>query len=90
VLGRQAQINHAELASVLNPYRLSTLPSALPRLWDIGGSTGALALNGEVTRQALMIGYLDDFRLMMYMTLLAVPLLLLMRPPKRVPGPSPA
>jgi DHA2 family multidrug resistance protein len=90
VLGRQAQINHAEFASVLNPYRLSTLPSALPRFWDIGGSTGALALNSEVTRQALMIGYLDDFRLMMYMTLLAVPLLLLMRPPKRVPGPGPA
>ena len=31
-----------------------------------------------------MIAYLDDFRLMMYLTLLAVPLLLLLRPPKYV------
>jgi DHA2 family multidrug resistance protein len=86
ILGRQAQINHADLASVLNPFRLSNLPMALPRVWDLGGSTGALALNGEVSRQALMIAYLDDFRLMMYLTLLAVPLLLLLRPPKHIQG----
>jgi len=84
ILGRQTQINHAELGSMLNPFRLATLPSALPDAWDVGTSVGAQALNGEVTRQALMIGYLDDFRLMMYMTLLAVPLLLMLRPTKTV------
>jgi MFS transporter, DHA2 family, multidrug resistance protein len=86
ILGRQTQINHAELASVLNPFRLSALPTALPRIWDLGTSTGAQALNGEVTRQALMIGYLDDFRLMTYLTVLALPLLLLLRPPRHLAG----
>lgn len=41
------------------------------------------ALNGEITRQATMVAYLDDFRLMLVVTLLCIPMLLLMRQPKR-------
>jgi DHA2 family multidrug resistance protein len=41
-------------------------------------------LNGEVTRQALFIAYLDDFKLMMIVTLAVLPLLLLMKRGKRV------
>ena len=37
------------------------------------------ALNGEVTRQAAMIAYLDDFQLMLILTLLVMPLLLFVR-----------
>ena len=43
----------------------------------------ASGLNAEVNRQALTIAYLNDFRLMMYLTILALPLLLLLRAPKR-------
>ena len=40
----------------------------------------ALALvNAEVTRQALFIAYLDDFKLMMILSLAAIPLILLLR-----------
>lgn len=35
-----------------------------------------------------MIAYIDDFRLMLYLTLLVVPLLLLIRPPQRSAGPA--
>jgi MFS transporter, DHA2 family, multidrug resistance protein len=38
-------------------------------------------LNLEVTRQASMIAYVDDFRLMMLLTLAAIPLLVLVRQP---------
>ena len=55
--------------------------SILPADWTTTG--GAAALNAEVTRQSLMIAYLNDFRLMMYLTLFAVPLLLLLRAPAR-------
>jgi DHA2 family multidrug resistance protein len=34
-----------------------------------------------ITQQATMIAYIDDFRLMLYLTLLVIPLLLLIRPP---------
>jgi DHA2 family multidrug resistance protein len=44
------------------------------------------ALNAEVTRQAAMIAYLDDFRLMMALTIAVMPLLLFIRLKKR--GPS--
>ena len=43
---------------------------------------GIQALNGEVTRQAAMVAYVDDFRLMMLITLGVMPLLLLMRTPQ--------
>lgn len=83
VLGHQAQTSHAELGNSLSALRPAIQPSSLPAIWDWTTSAGVAALNGEVTRQALMIAYLNDFRLMMYMTLFAVPLLLLLRPPPR-------
>ena len=45
------------------------------------GATGA----GKSTTQAAMIGYINDFELMRWMTLAAMPLVLLMRPAKK-PG----
>jgi MFS transporter, DHA2 family, multidrug resistance protein len=42
-----------------------------------------VALNAEVSRQALTIAYINDFRFMMYLSLLALPLLLLLRTPRK-------
>ena len=36
-----------------------------------------------MTQQAAMIGYLNDFRLMMYLTLAVLPLLIIIRVPQR-------
>jgi DHA2 family multidrug resistance protein len=82
VLGQQAQMSHAALGDSLTPFRQALHPSALPQIWDWTTGAGAAALNAEVSRQSLMIAYLNDFRLMMYMTLLAAPLLLLLRAPQ--------
>jgi DHA2 family multidrug resistance protein len=46
---------------------------------------GIAALNAEVTRQAAMVAYIDDFKLMMLITLASVPLLLLLREERRRP-----
>jgi DHA2 family multidrug resistance protein len=80
VLGQRTQINHAGIGANLTPFRDAMHVPWLPQIWDVGTPGGALALEGEVTRQAVMLAYLDDFRFMMVMTLLAVPLLLLLRP----------
>ncbi len=48
---------------------------------------GAVRLNEEITRQATMVAYVDDFRLMALLTLLSAPMLLLLRQPKRRVGP---
>ncbi len=75
LLARNTQINHAELASRITPY--SGLP--LPPGFDPSNAASLAALNAEVTRQAAAIAYVDDFWLMMWLTLAALPLLALFR-----------
>ena len=75
----------SEFISASNP-ALGTLPPAL----DPSTAAGLELLNGEVTRQATLIAYLGDFRVMMAMAIVAIPLLLLMRRPGRAPDGAPA
>lgn len=80
LLTRNTQINHEELISAITPFNPSlwaTSPAAA------GGDPAALSqLNGLVTQQALMISYIDDFKLMMIVTLCAMPLVFLLRRPR--------
>jgi len=57
--------------------------AALPAQFSPDTVQGVLALNGEITRQAMMMAYLQDFRVMALLGLVTLPLLLLMRPPRR-------
>ena len=75
----------SEFISSSNPV-LGTLPPAL----DPSTAAGLALLNGEVTRQATLIAYLGDFRVMMVMAIVAIPLLLLIRRPGRAPDGAPA
>jgi DHA2 family multidrug resistance protein len=43
-------------------------------------------LDAEINRQALMIAYIDDFHLMMIISLCAIPLLLLLRKGRKPVG----
>jgi DHA2 family multidrug resistance protein len=71
---RNTQVAHLALASHLTPFEVLHHHSV-----GMSGHSAVAALNGEVTRQAAMIAYLDDFHLMLIMTVLAIPLLLLVR-----------
>ena len=60
-------------------------PPELAPLIDQFGipAQAALAMiDAEINRQAAFIAYLDDFRLMMWVTFAAIPLVLLLRPSK--------
>jgi DHA2 family multidrug resistance protein len=46
-------------------------------------------INNEITRQASMIAYVDDYWLMMLLTAAVIPLLILIRPPKASSSPAP-
>lgn len=73
---------HAELAidiSTANP-----VPQTLPSMLNPATPAGLAAINGEVTRQAAMMGYVNDFRIMMLITLVTIPLLLLIRRPAAI------
>ena len=51
---------------------------------------GVAALNAEATRQAAMVAYIDDFKLMMLIVILAAPLILLLRKPRAAHAPATA
>jgi DHA2 family multidrug resistance protein len=83
VLGHQIQSSHAALSENITPFRDALQVPGVPPLWNWSTEVGRIALDAEVTRQAVTIAYLNDFRFMMYLSLLAVPLLLLLRTPRR-------
>lgn len=85
LLGYNVQASHQELGGHITAYSMSAIdPSQASILGESGQSLMAI-MNAEVTRQAAMIAYLDDFRLMMFLTALAVPLVLLLKRPGRPP-----
>jgi DHA2 family multidrug resistance protein len=86
ILGHEAQVSHAGLAESITRFNRALLAPNVPQIWNLSTDFGVAAMNATVTRQALTIAYINDFRLMMYLTLLAAPLLLLIRPPKRAPA----
>ncbi len=76
---RNLQRNHAQLAEHVTPDLASAIdPAALDLYRPYSESVLAIA-NAEVTRQAAMIAYLDDFMLMAWLSLAAIPLVFLMR-----------
>jgi DHA2 family multidrug resistance protein len=78
-LVRMSQVAHADIASTITE---QTIPTADPTILQTiapQGSTAIAMINAEVTRQAVFIAYLDDFKLMMLVTFAVLPLLLLMR-----------
>jgi DHA2 family multidrug resistance protein len=81
MLAHNTRINHSALAESLTPFRPAMHAPWLPRVWEWHTTAGAAALNGEVTRQAATIAFLNDFTLMMWFTALSAPLLLLLRKP---------
>jgi DHA2 family multidrug resistance protein len=83
LLGHEVQSAHAGLSEAVTPFSTALHAPGVPQAWNLATSAGALALNGVVNRQALAIAYINDFRLMMYMTLAALPLLLMLRPPRK-------
>ncbi|HWA63587.1 MAG TPA: MDR family MFS transporter [Caulobacteraceae bacterium] len=68
---------HSTSAEMLQPNRPEV--RALPSVFNPHTAAGVQALNGEVTRQASMVGFIDDFKLMFFMTLAVMPLVVLMR-----------
>ncbi|HVR67073.1 MAG TPA: DHA2 family efflux MFS transporter permease subunit [Verrucomicrobiae bacterium] len=83
LLSQFTQINHAQIGEHISPFNPMMAPSLLPPFLDPSTPQGIAALNAMVTQQAATIAYLNDFRLMMYVVLAALPMLLLLRRPVR-------
>ncbi len=81
LLARNIQTSHQELGGHITGYSFDSVDPSLSALLGSAGETVTAMLNAEVNRQAAMIAYLDDFKLMMILTAVAVPLVLLLKRP---------
>ncbi|MGA9853213.1 MAG: MDR family MFS transporter [Gammaproteobacteria bacterium] len=86
LLSRSTQINHQVLGGHITPYSRAMQLSPLAPQMSLHNTHDLAMLNGVVTQQAAMIGFNNDFKLMMIVSLAAIPLVLLMRPPKAAQG----
>ena len=79
LLARNTQKVHSALAEHITPSISSMFDlTSIGQFAGYGDAATAMA-NVEVTRQAAMVAYIDDFYLMMWLSLLSVPLVLFMR-----------
>ena len=78
--------NREQLVTFINPFNPLLHDPALQRLADPRLPEGLELLNNIVQREAMMLGYLDDFRLMMLVTFIAIPLVFTLRPLRPKPA----
>jgi DHA2 family multidrug resistance protein len=77
---------HAGLAGNITPGDPKLL--ALPAAMNPATAAGAAGLNAEINRQAGMVAYIDDFKLMLLISVAVVPLLFLMSAPRQKLDPA--
>jgi DHA2 family multidrug resistance protein len=72
---------HAEIAANVSSFNHNLQSRGAFLWWGVSNPQGIAALNAEVNRQAAIIAYLNDFKLLFIVSLLMAPPLLLMRRP---------
>ncbi len=87
-LARSTQVSHADMAAGITPFnRMLQQGDAASRLLDPATAKGAGLLDSIITREAHIIAYANDYRMMCFMVI--PPLLLLpfmRRPPTNAPA----
>jgi DHA2 family multidrug resistance protein len=87
---RLTQVSHADMAAQITQQTIPTAdPTLLQTVAPVAGPTALAFINGMITKQALFIAYLDDFKLMMLITFAVLPLLLFMKRGNKVGGGGP-
>jgi DHA2 family multidrug resistance protein len=79
LLTRNGQINHSTIASLVTATNHAFNNGVVQHMLSPSTSGGRAALDQLIQMQASLISYIDDFKLMMILSLAAIPLLLLLR-----------
>ncbi|MDB5801228.1 MAG: EmrB/QacA family drug resistance transporter [Rhodocyclales bacterium] len=83
LLVRNTQIAHSSLVEKITNSNAALHEPTVSAIYTFANADSITALNGEITRQASMIAYVDDFWLMLILTVLVIPLLLLVKAPQK-------
>lgn len=81
LLAQHTQINHAELTQFVSPFHEIWRLAGMPSLSD---PASLQLMNAEVTRQAMMISFLNAYHWLMISALLAIVLMFFVRMPRSV------
>jgi DHA2 family multidrug resistance protein len=87
LLTRNGQILHEQIGSYITPFNRALQHY---KAWDPSTPHGAALLDQIVQRQAQIIAYLDDYKLLIFTSLPALLLLLLLKRPARTAATAPA
>ncbi len=91
MLAHHTQVMHEQIGASVNPFnRALQANEAASRLWDPTTAHGAALLDHVINRQAQIIAYMNDYKMMIFTTLPALLLLLFMRRPRRHAAKAPA
>jgi DHA2 family multidrug resistance protein len=84
LLVQNGQIMHAQLAEFVTPFNRMLQTGGAYLLWNTATPPGLAALNTEITRQAMIISYANDFKFMLIIGLPTALLVWIMKRPPRV------
>jgi DHA2 family multidrug resistance protein len=85
LLTQNTQANHAEIVQHVTAVNRVFENPTIAQFWNPTTDAGRAALDAMITRQAQIIAYIDDFKLLMIATLVVIPLLIVFR---QAPGSS--
>ena len=78
------QVNHAEISSVVTAFNRQLSAPHIAAYWSPFTPGGRATLDSVINQQAQVISYNDDYKILMLATLVTLPLLLILRKPKRL------
>jgi DHA2 family multidrug resistance protein len=80
LLTTNTQVNHADIAQHVTAVNRVFQDPMIARFWSPFTAAGRAALDAMITRQAQIIAYIDDYKLLMIATLVVIPLLIVFKP----------
>ena len=87
LLTQNTQANHADIVAHVTAVNRAFENPTIAQFWNPMTDAGRAALDAMITQQAQIIAYIDDFKLLMIVTLAAIPLIMVFKKP---PGGSSA
>jgi MFS transporter, DHA2 family, multidrug resistance protein len=84
-LETNTQVNHAIIAGAVSPFNRAVQGA---RSWSLGSIQSTTLLDHEITRQAQIIAYIDDFKIMLVIAVIVLPLILLTKPSPNAAKPT--
>jgi DHA2 family multidrug resistance protein len=88
LLTRSTQVNHADIAAHVTAVNRMFEDPSVTQFWNPLTAAGRAALDAVVSRQAEIIAYIDDYKLLMLATLVIFPLLLVFKRARQASGPT--